>query len=160
MPANYVLLEKVTLTATTATIVFDNIPQSGYTDLKLVISNRNTRSNAVNDSVRLNFNGVTTGYTARRLYGDGSTVASDTYDTIADNSSTSTANTFSSIEYYIPNYLSDNFKSYSGEGVMAQNATLGLQMLIALTGTRFHSRVKLALYVSSFYVYSFTFNKV
>jgi len=133
MPSNYVLLSKVTLTATgTSSITFSNIPQSGYTDLKLVISNRNSRNNAVNDSVRLNFNGVSTGYTAIRMYGAGtSTASSDTYDTIADNSSTSTANTFSNIEYYIPNYLGSNNKAYTGDGLMEQNATLAYQMIIS-----------------------------
>jgi hypothetical protein len=132
MPSNYVLLRKVTLTATgTSSITFSNIPQSGYTDLKLVISNRNDRTSAINDSVRLNFNGVSTGYSARRLYGTGAAVGSDTYDTIADNATTSTTNVFSNIEYYIPNYLGSNNKIYSGDGVMENNATTAYQMVIA-----------------------------
>ncbi len=38
MPANYVLLERIELNASAASITFSNIPQSGYTDLKLIVS--------------------------------------------------------------------------------------------------------------------------
>jgi hypothetical protein len=130
MANTYELIEAKTLTSSASTVTFSSIPQT-YTDLKLVISDRNDRTAAVNDSVRLVFNGVTTGYTAKRLYGNGSTIGEDTYDTIADNSSTSTADTFSNIEYYIPNYTSSNHKSYVGDGVMEQIGSLGYQMFIA-----------------------------
>jgi len=38
MPNNYVLLDRIELNADAASVTFDNIPQSGYTDLKLVVS--------------------------------------------------------------------------------------------------------------------------
>ena len=44
MTANYVLLEKVTLSANAASVTLDNIPQTGYTDLKLVASTRTDRN--------------------------------------------------------------------------------------------------------------------
>jgi hypothetical protein len=40
MPNNYVLLETIALTQAAASVTFDNLPTSGYTDLKVVISAR------------------------------------------------------------------------------------------------------------------------
>ena len=39
--ANHILLQKTKLTSSTASVTFSNIPQSGYTDLKIVVSGRN-----------------------------------------------------------------------------------------------------------------------
>ncbi len=35
MPNNYVLLERTELAASAASVTFANIPQTGYTDLKI-----------------------------------------------------------------------------------------------------------------------------
>jgi len=125
MPANYVLLERIELNASAASISFTNIPQTGYTDLKLVHSSRVSRA-AYHDSILLSFNGLTTNQSQRRIYGTGSSVAS-TADTLMYGGqapgSTATANTFGSSEIYIPNYTSSNFKSSSEEGVSENNAT-------------------------------------
>ena len=132
MPANYVLLERIELNASAASVTFSNIPQSGYTDLKVVVSDRTTRA-AINDAIGIYFNGTTTGYTSRRIYGTGSSAASDTepLHPIIDNSTNSTANTFSNIEFYVPNYTSSNYKSFSGDGVMENNATTAYATMAA-----------------------------
>jgi hypothetical protein len=42
MTENYVLLETIELTQSAASVTFDNIPQTGYTDLVLKMSNKHT----------------------------------------------------------------------------------------------------------------------
>jgi hypothetical protein len=127
MPSNYILLEKITVGAAgAASVTFANIPQTGYTDLVVKSS---LRATGATSGGSLTFNGVTTGYSERLLYRDGSTVltASNSGSSIVwlflTVPSTYTANTFSNGEIYIPNYTSSNFKSVSGDLVQENNAT-------------------------------------
>jgi hypothetical protein len=125
MPANYVLLERIELNASASSISFTNIPQSGYTDLKIVASTRDTRSNVANGLI-LQFNGSSTGFTSRVIEGSGASAYSftDTQGLTGENTSaTATSNTFSSTECYIPNYTSSNNKSFSFDSVTENNAT-------------------------------------
>lgn len=126
MPAeNYVLLETIALTQSAASVTFDNLPTSGYTDLKVVHSARMTNTDS---PVLLNFNGVTTGYSWRRLYGNGSSASSQSGSDgyfLHGNTSSMTANTFSNSEFYIPNYRSNQAKSISAESALETNATAG-----------------------------------
>jgi hypothetical protein len=120
MAANYVLLEKITVGAAGASsVTFSSIPQTGYTDLIIKTSTRNT--NAVNlINYRLSFNGnnsVT--INERLLYGDGSnpgwampTATGGTTYGFATGAS-ATANVFANNDYYIANYTSSNHKSVS-----------------------------------------------
>ena len=131
MAENYVLLERVELNASAASVTFSNIPQTGYTDLKVVASLRGTSPFATMQ-LYMTFNGSTTGYSARQIYGDGSSATSDTLSNsgaaisiINMNTTQSTANTFSSTEIYIPNYRSSNNKSVSADSVTENNATGG-----------------------------------
>ena len=112
MPANYVLLERVTLTATTASIVFDNIPQTGYTDLKVVFSAR-TAVAGNTDVITLSVNGSNANLTGRYVFYNGNTgfalnsgtaISGQEGGFISGN--TSLANTFSNCEIYFPNYTS------------------------------------------------------
>ena len=122
MPNNYVLLERIELNASAASVTFSNIPQTGYTDLKIVVSARSTDAN----NIYITFNGVTTSYASRFLYGTGSAAASGNDATRyvgTTNDSTTTANTFGNAEIYIPNYTSSNFKSVSTDSVGETNAT-------------------------------------
>ena len=128
MPANYVLLERIELNASAASVTFANIPQTGYTDLKVVMSVRNTGDF---NTVGLVLNGVSTNQTARRVIGSGSSAASSTYTEVQDNPSSSTANTFSNGELYIPNYTSSTNKSMSFDIVSENNATLAYATLEA-----------------------------
>lgn len=125
MPNNYVLIERIELNNTATSLTFDNIPQSGYTDLKLVISARFNTLGAV--AVR--FNGSTSGYSYRSIFGDGSSAtsyngSSQVYHQLQYAPGASqTANTFSNMEMYIPNYRSSNQKSVSIDSVSENNAT-------------------------------------
>jgi hypothetical protein len=126
--------------AGTTNITFNSIPQ-GYTDLKLVISSRDDRSGQQNGDVGLQvgYNGTintSSIYTMRRIGGTGSSVFSDSGSGTAmsfgmSTSTTATANTFGSSEYYIPNYTSSVSKSASAEGVAETNATATYAVLNA-----------------------------
>jgi hypothetical protein len=131
MAQNYVLLERIELNASAASVTFSNIPQSGYTDLKVVYSSRITTTDNI---VNISFNGSTTTFTNKLLYGTGATAASDSsYLRMIGEStiSTDTASTFSNSEVYIPNYTSSNYKSWSSDSVIENNATAGYQLLNA-----------------------------
>ena len=125
MAENYILLETIELTQSAASVTFDNIPQTGYTDLKVVISARNTTATTVgNVGFQMQVNGLTTGWTGQLLYasntGTGSITRTNTsLGTL--NSANDTANTFSNAEVYIPNYTSSNVKSFSVESVTESN---------------------------------------
>jgi hypothetical protein len=135
MPANYVLLEKITVGAAGASsVTFSGIPQTGYTDLKVVVSSRDDRASAPTDGITLTFNTSTSVTSGRGIFGDGSSAYSDT-DTIGGYSTaaSATALTFSNGEFYIPNYTSTNNKSISVDAVGETNATLTYMQMRALT---------------------------
>jgi len=129
MSNSYVLLEKVVVgSAGASSVTFSNIPQTGYTDLKVVISGRDSSSAGQSwdgYSFTIRPNGLTTNITQRSLFANGSSAASysDTsmFNVISMNADT--ANTFSNVEIYIPNYASSNAKSFSIDGVTENNAT-------------------------------------
>jgi len=108
------------------------IPQT-YTDLKIVVSGR---ADTTTTGIDILFNGSSTSYSNKRLYGTGSSVASDSAATtyisnIMIDDSSYTASTFGNGEIYIPNYTSSNYKSVSVDGVSENNATTALMMLTA-----------------------------
>lgn len=126
MANNYVLLDRIELNATAASVTFDNIPQTGYTDLKVVSSVRDSSSNNL---CSMYFNGDTNSanYTNNYILGNGSSVSGGTNSSwlVAgiQEPSGNTANTFASGEFYVPNYTSSNQKSVSVDGVQENNAT-------------------------------------
>jgi hypothetical protein len=126
------VIEHIELTSSQASITFSDIPQTGYTDLYLVYSVRLTRDG---DDAQVNFNGSTTGYSQRELFGTGSSVStasrSDSKIRQTFNPSTTTASTFSSAAIYIPNYTSSNYKSFSVDGAYENNATAAYQTIKA-----------------------------
>jgi hypothetical protein len=126
MAANYVLLERIELNASAASVTFNNIPQSGYTDLKVVISSRVDIASNYYDWLKISFNGSSSLFTYRELEGSGNTAGSYSGSgqlSAFSNAPTSTGNTFSNGEIYIPNYTSSNYKSYSIDSVTENNAT-------------------------------------
>jgi hypothetical protein len=139
MAENHVLLETIELTQSAASVVFDNIPQSGYTDLKVVVSGRTTTNADNYGEMDISFNGAPSGtaYSWRNVQGNGATVTS------SNGSSDSAlfsrglvgtavaANTFSNCEFYIPNYTSSNNKSVSYDQVTENNATQAIASLSA-----------------------------
>lgn len=115
-----------------ASITFNNIPQT-FTDLKLVVSARDATS-AIFANFNLLINADTsTIYSATRLFGSGTGVASDRYSALSSaptgwfNSATSTASTFSNGEVYIANYTSSNFKSIMSDSASENNAANAYQ---------------------------------
>jgi hypothetical protein len=75
MPKTYEPIATQTLTASAASVTFSSI-SSTYTDLVLIMSG----SVATNANLNIQFNSDTaTNYSATRLYGNGSTAASDRY---------------------------------------------------------------------------------
>lgn len=114
-----------------ANITFSSIP-STYTDLVVKSSTRQTSTSVAYATI--NFNGSSANFTYRSIEGDGSTVGSFNGATGAFgvvNPSGYTANTFANIEFYIPNYTSSNYKSYSSDSVSETNATGAYADLIA-----------------------------
>lgn len=110
------------------TIDFTAIP-STYTDLCLLLSARSSRP-TTNDTLTLQLN--STNITGRRLYGDGTSGASDTVPQILPPGTTSTSNTFGSTSFYIPNYASTSqYKSVSIDDTMENNASASYMDMIA-----------------------------
>ena len=124
MPDNYILLEKITIGASSpSSVVFSNIPQTGYTDLVLKGSVKTTQA-ATYGLLSIRPNGSSTNLTGIRVYGgDGNAYADDTA-TLAFISGTSTeTNTFGSFETYITNYAGSNFKTFTSESTGERNQT-------------------------------------
>lgn len=114
-----------------ASIDFSVIP-STYTDLVLKTSVR--WSNTGPDGFNISFNGSTSSFTCRFVEGAGSgTPISSTGTRFAGGLEGTgyTANTFGSVEIYIPNYAGSTNKSYSIDSVTENNATQAFSQLIA-----------------------------
>ena len=125
----------------TTEITFSSIPQT-YTDLKVFLSLRDATGTMVDQGFRVNGLGTSI-YSWKRLIGSGSSAFSSTgtndraYYTVV-NGPSSTANIFSNVEVYFPNYTSSNNKSWSSNSVSENNGTLAYPSMyggtIATTG--------------------------
>lgn len=113
-----------------ASIDFNSIAGT-FTDLCILVSARSNRSGVNNDNVGIKFNGVTTNQIARKLWGTGSSVGSDTDSVIFANATgnAATASTFGNGSFYIPNYAGSTNKSVSIDTTSENNAT-GLFMFL------------------------------
>lgn len=130
MPGNHVLLETIALTQSATSITFDSIPQTGYSDLKIVMSARSSVSQPY-DGTTLTFNGTSSSsnWTRRQIEGgDGAVNAYNNTTSIGGyiSGGNATANTFGISEIYISNYTSSTNKSISIDSVSASNATNGV----------------------------------
>lgn len=127
--ATYKLIETVTVgSGGTSSIAFTSIPQT-FTDLHLVTSWRTNRA-SVADYIVVSFNSSTSSFSVRGLGGDGALASSSSYTTSPDSriivqavGNNSTASVFSSGSLYLPNYTSNNFKSYSTDATRENNTT-------------------------------------
>ena len=132
MTTTYKLIAKQTVgSGGAASVTFSNIPQT-FTDLKLVLSSRNSRSDGTAfATVQFSFNGVTTNRSRRNLYNVSGTTGSDSGSDIISvgTSSSATSNTFDNMEVYIPNYTSSNNKSMSIDSTTENNGTAVYQIL-------------------------------
>jgi hypothetical protein len=110
-----------------SSIDFASIP-STYTDLVLKISARGARTSFAYDGFTLTFNDSSSGYSGLWLRGNGSSASSGispytSYidDILGVNGPSSTSNTFSNLEFYIPNYAGNANKSVYMDGVLEDN---------------------------------------
>ena len=122
----HTLIQKITVgSAGSASVTFNSIPQTGYTDLKIVMSTRGGTAGS-GDNILVSINGSSTTFTFKQLYGTGSAAGSVGGSYAAAGYSTnasSTASTFASTEIYFPGYTSSNYKSFSVDTVTENNAT-------------------------------------
>jgi hypothetical protein len=136
MPINYVLLETIEVTQAAASVLFDNIPQTGYTDLKVVMSSRKSTSALDVSKVQLN-----TTDAVNNKYIDNGGGASPrsggvaTYQGFSQPSDYS-ANTFSNCEFYIPNaFASGVKKTLNGDNAAENLSTSAFNGFTASTYT-------------------------
>jgi hypothetical protein len=131
--ANYVLLRTVELSENTNPITIANIPQTGYTDLKVVLSARTSHNNGPDDWY-MTVNGDTSSvYAYKLLAGSGSTVVNQQGSSQGGiyagfvNWSSNQSNTFANIEIYFANYNSSEHKAWTIDGVYENNTTAAYQ---------------------------------
>jgi hypothetical protein len=122
------LIEQHTITSAQIIDII-NIPDI-YTDLVLMLSVRGSSSFFLG----LGLNGSVSSFSNRQLTGDGSSASSvsrsDTYIGPFTGSA-DTANTFASVQVYLPNYAANQNKSFSVDMVGENNATTAYQTLTA-----------------------------
>jgi len=151
-----------------SSVSFSTIP-TDYTDLRILASVRTERSTG-GSNFYMRFNGSSaSNYDFKRVQGNGASASSDQYTSLdgfvigTANGDTSTANTFSSFDIYIPNYQSSNKKSVSVDSVTENNGTTAYADLTAdlwnltnaITSISFHelaAGTDIAQY-STFYLY-------
>lgn len=132
MPKQYACLAEVTVgSGGSGVINFTSIPQT-YTDLIVKVSARSTINGGTgNDYVRLNFNGVTGSKTYIRFYGGNASVGTDA-STLAlagvIPGQLTTSNTFSNMEFYIPNYTGSTNKSSNIDSVSISNSSTDYEL--------------------------------
>lgn len=131
------LIAKNVLGSDTSSVTFSDIPGT-YTDLFLAISGRTDNTGGNGDDVKTTFNGSTSGYSNRRLYGSGIVTGSDSnfggtaamrLGAVCDNGSTS--NTFGAFEMYVPNYAGSTNKSISAVGAQEDNEATAYMIISA-----------------------------
>ena len=159
MATTFVKIATVTVGAGgAATMAFSSIP-STYTDLMLLYSARAAEPTGSFYEVSVTLNGSTTGFTARQLYGDGSTAASSSPTTrqvgLIGNVTT-TSNTFNNNMIYFPNYAGSTNKSYSVDAVTENNATTAYANIVAglWSNTAAINSISLAVTSNNFVQYS------
>lgn len=117
-----------------ANIEFTSIPQT-YTDLVVKASARSDSGTPAYTSLRLLPNGSSSNGSTRWIRGNGAAASSDVdatgiYSGESD-TALATANTFASIEWYIPNYAGSNYKSFSIDSAHENNTTTAFLHLMA-----------------------------
>ena len=139
MPSTYSLISSNVLSSSASSVTFSSIPAT-FTDLVFRISHRVSSANPINGyTFRLNADSSTI-YSYRYLanrdnaldYNYGS--SSSQIDNTVVNGGTSTANTFTSFELYIPNYTSTTSKPLSFNSAVENNSATSndLQMWAGL----------------------------
>jgi hypothetical protein len=128
MPANYVLLAKnVVGSAGAASVTFSSIPQTGYTDLQILLSPHTDRASYANADLALQFNGSSVSNGKSIYSANTNTVISGSLIALVqggNNSLTGDQNlVFGPTSLYIPNYTGSTNKSVSIEFTAEGNST-------------------------------------
>lgn len=131
MANTYTLISSNVLASSAASVTFSSIPAT-YTDLVIKWSARDDQANYT-QTTRLKFNGsAVSEYSWTQLYDSAGTVGSYTSGTAGNNQfaygsngTTSTSNTFTNYEIYIPNYAVAQNKPFGAFGVSEDNSTNG-----------------------------------
>lgn len=138
MPNTFTLISSSTVGSGGATSIdFTSIPNT-FTDLCVKLSLRDNNG-FQGDDIGLRFNGSTSGYSTRTVFGSGSSASSssNSYGTgvgfigPASAGANSGANVFGNSEVYIPNYAGSTNKSYSSDALTEFNGTLVYMGLVA-----------------------------
>jgi len=118
-----------------ANITFNSIPQT-YTDLCILTSARSEAAGAFSDEL-IKFNNTTTTYINRYMYGNGTIAAPGNAAYIGSggfvagmSGNGAAANIFGNKIIYIPDYTTNNTKSYYVDAISADNATLSYGHLL------------------------------
>ncbi|CAB5222160.1 hypothetical protein UFOVP360_10 [uncultured Caudovirales phage] len=132
MPSTYTLIKGETIASSAASYTFTAIP-STFTDLVLRISARSDDASTVR-GVNVTYNGVSgTSYSEIALSGNGSTATSFLSSSVGTSSlgvvsgGNTTANTFGSLEAYIPSYTASQNKQVSSDSASEDNATAAVR---------------------------------
>lgn len=141
MATTYEAIVKTTVSSSVHSVTISNIPNT-YTDLLVKFSLRSDYGSNYHEGQFI-FNSVTANYSQKLLTGDGSAVNSYSSSGAAAatwalvmNGSSSTSNTFSNGEIYLPNYASTTVaKSWSTDAVTENNATAAGTWLVAGTNS-------------------------
>lgn len=128
MPNTYTLIASSTVSSSTAAnMSFSSIPGT-YTDLLLKTS---ARTDGSSQNIKVTFNGSSSGYSERWVYGggtsgtgSGSATTNGYFYIYYTTQSSDTANTFGNSELYIPNYAGSNNKSVSEDAVEETNGNV------------------------------------
>lgn len=132
MAATYKLITSNILASTATSVTFSSIP-STYTDLVLKTSIRTNVAGAIAVDPSLLINGNSSAiYSQTYLQGNGATVAgarssgqTEAGFRFGANDTGSTANTFTSSEFYFPSYRASHNKPFSLITATENNATTG-----------------------------------
>jgi hypothetical protein len=167
MPNTYILISSNVLSSPAASVTFSSIPQT-YTDLLLLASTKTERDTSAIGYITVYFNDSLSNFTRTALRNNSGTASSYRTSRLAlpGNSieGTNTANTFTPMEIYIPNYTSSAFKPISALARQENNSTSVLQDTDAVlwSSTSAITSIKLDTYdgsgenistYSSFYLY-------
>lgn len=137
MANTYTLISSNVLASATASVTFSSIPAT-YTDLVLRVSARGTGATTF-ENMTVRFNGsAASNYSMTWIRGDGATPTSarqaattEAWTAYVDAAS-ATANTFGSVDIYIPSYASSNKKPFSSFSAQENNSTTAYLQSTAL----------------------------
>ena len=168
MAANtYTLISSNVLGSSAASVTFSSIPAT-YTDLVLKFSSRSDNA-TIYETVKITYNNNTSSiYSTTRLIADSTGTVTSTrqasranFNDPYNNGTSSTSNTFSNVEIYVPSYTANQNKPISVVGVAENNsADSGIRIIADLFGsTTAISSIEIANFSgnfvtgSSFYLY-------